>query len=88
MNTEIVAIQRIQTAAGEAQLRALIQAHVERTGSAKGNAILGDWGAAVQRFWQLVPPSEANTPEASSQAEQQLDAPNGAQLQAAATQAA
>ena len=65
VNTEIVAIQRIQTAAGEAQLRSLIAAHVEKTGSPKGKALLADWQAAVGRFWQLVPPSEQNTPEAS-----------------------
>lgn len=32
VNGEIVAIQRVQTAAGEAHLRGLIEAHVERTG--------------------------------------------------------
>eukprot|EP00887_Chlorella_sp_A99_P001969 scaffold18.g1969.t1 len=87
VNAEIVAIQRLQTAAGEHHLRALIEAHVERTGSAKGKAILAgecccvrlpahhahlriDWAAAKYRFWQLVPPSEANTPKASLRAEQ------------------
>jgi hypothetical protein len=39
------------------------------TGSAKGAALLADWGASVERFWQLVPPSEAGTPEASVEAE-------------------
>ncbi|GAB4817932.1 hypothetical protein N2152v2_004978, partial [Parachlorella kessleri] len=78
VNTEIVAIQRIQTAAGEAQLRALISAHVEKTGSPKGKALLGDWQAAVGKFWQLVPPSEQNTPEASKLAEEQRQEANGA----------
>ena len=36
-----------------------------RAGSAKGKALLADWANEVQKFWQLVPPSEANTPEAS-----------------------
>jgi glutamate synthase domain-containing protein 3 len=39
-------------------------------GSAKGKAILADWSNAVQKFWQLVPPSEANTPQASQTADQ------------------
>lgn len=132
VNGEIVAIQRVQTEAGAAHLRGLIEAHVERTGeaarrggavrrrgsaavlegppqcgacirlawplrlnrvtrqshrrpstwrlpppppppspagSAKGQAILADWSNALQKFWQLVPPSESNTPQASKAAE-------------------
>ncbi len=38
-------------------------------GSAKGKAILGDWSNSLQKFWQLVPPSESNTPQASKAAE-------------------
>lgn len=69
VNGEIVAVQRIVTSAGAAQLRSLIECHVERSGSEKGKAILADWENALQRFWQLVPPSEANTPEASPAAD-------------------
>ena len=58
VNTEIVQIQRVQTAAGQAQLKALIQAHVDATQSSKGAAILGDWNNQLPKFWQLVPPSE------------------------------
>lgn len=65
MNTEIVAIQRVGTPAGEQQLRKLLEDHAALTGSARAAALLADWPAALERFWQLVPPSEANTPEAS-----------------------
>lgn len=64
VNPEIVQIQRVITAAGEAQLKSLIQAHADRTGSAKAKAILADWSNTLGQFWQVVPPSEANTPEA------------------------
>lgn len=64
VNTEIVQMQRIVTAAGEAQLRNLIETHVENTGSKKGGSILKDWANQMPKFWQLVPPSEAGTPEA------------------------
>jgi glutamate synthase (ferredoxin) len=74
VNSEIVAIQRVQTAAGEAHLRGLIEAHVERTGSAKGKAILADWSNALPKFWQLVPPSEANSPQASKAADEAAQA--------------
>ncbi len=58
-----MAIQRIQTAAGALQLRDLVQTHVEKTGSAKGKAILANWDKSLEQFWQIVPPAEKNTPE-------------------------
>ncbi|MEA5508257.1 glutamate synthase large subunit [Crocosphaera sp. UHCC 0190] len=63
VNPEIVEIQRICTEAGEAQLKELIETHVTRTGSKKGQLILDNWGDYVGKFWQAVPPSEANSPE-------------------------
>jgi len=69
VNGEIVSIQKVVTTAGEQQLKRLIEAHVEKTGSGRGKAILADWANAKDSFWQLVPPSEANTPEASPVAE-------------------
>lgn len=80
VNGEIVAVQRVSTKAGEAQLKGLIEAHVSRTGSAKGKALLSDWSNAVQKFWQVVPPSEANTPEASPMAEAAQAERNGADV--------
>lgn len=69
VNGEIVSVQRIQTQAGKNQLKSLIEEHVDRTGSATGRAILSNFDAEVENFWQVVPPSEANTPEASPVAE-------------------
>ena len=65
VNGEIVAVQRVLSQAEEAHLKKLISDHVEKTGSPVGAAILGDWAGSLPLFWQLVPPSEANTPEAS-----------------------
>ena len=65
VNGEIVSCQRVGTDAGEAQLKGLIQAHHDKTGSAKAAAILGAWAQEKGKFWQLVPPSEANSPEAA-----------------------
>ena len=65
VNAEIVEIQRIQTKAGEMQLKRLMEDHFEKTGSKKASEILSNWESEVGRFWQLVPPSEQNTPEAS-----------------------
>jgi glutamate synthase (ferredoxin) len=67
VNGEIVTMQRVGTPAGEAQLKTLIEDHVAKTGSPKGTALLADWSASLEQFWQLVPPSESNTPEASNE---------------------
>lgn len=36
----------------------------EKTGSGKGSSILKEWDKYLPLFWQLVPPSEEDTPEA------------------------
>ncbi|KAJ4845666.1 Ferredoxin-dependent glutamate synthase 1, chloroplastic/mitochondrial [Turnera subulata] len=64
VNKEIVKVQRVTAPVGQMQLKSLIEAHVEKTGSTKGAAILNDWDAYLPLFWQLVPPSEEDTPEA------------------------
>jgi glutamate synthase (ferredoxin) len=69
VNPEIVQIQRVITKAGEQQLKDLIQAHGERTGSKKALEILEDWSSYLPKFWQVVPPSEADQPEANLQVE-------------------
>jgi glutamate synthase (ferredoxin) len=66
VNPEIVKIQRVQTPAGEAQLKELITASAHRTGSKKAKLILENWQSYLPKFWQVVPPSEADSPEANS----------------------
>lgn len=83
MNAEIVAVQRVLTGTGAAQLRGLVERHAELTGSAAARDLLADWEAALPRFWQLVPPSEANTPEASEGAEEEQGTEAGADRQPA-----
>ncbi|AKV70131.1 Ferredoxin-dependent glutamate synthase [Microcystis panniformis FACHB-1757] len=72
LNPEIVKIQRVGTAAGAEQLKSLIEAHVERTNSPKGKLILANWDSYLGQFWQVVPPSEADSPEAQISAEKTL----------------
>ncbi|KAK9125021.1 hypothetical protein Scep_013867 [Stephania cephalantha] len=66
VNKEIVKIQRVTAPAGQLQLKSLIEAHVEKTGSGKGSTILKEWEKYLPLFWQFVPPSEEDTPEASA----------------------
>ncbi|WP_008317239.1 glutamate synthase large subunit [Leptolyngbya sp. PCC 6406] len=68
VNPEIVKVQRVITPAGEAQLKGMIEAHAARTGSAKAAHILANWATYLPQFWQVVPPSEAESPEASPDA--------------------
>ena len=72
VNAEIVKVQRVVSPAGEQQLKELIQAHADRTGSKKAQQILADWSVYLPKFWQVVPPSEAESPEASSATEKVL----------------
>ncbi|MEY3869816.1 MAG: hypothetical protein RLZZ338_3707 [Cyanobacteriota bacterium] len=65
VNPEIVKTQRVSTPAGEAQLKELIELHAKHTGSAKAKKILANWSEYLPKFWQVVPPSEAKSPEAS-----------------------
>ena len=67
VNGEIVKIQRVSTPAGEKQLKELIEQHAERTDSQKARTILANWSEYLPKFWQVVPPSEENTPEASAE---------------------
>jgi len=63
VNMEIVKTQRIQSKAGEAQLKSILTDYLEATGSAKAKQILEKWSANVGKFHQVVPPAEANVPE-------------------------
>ncbi len=67
VNPEIVQVQRVLTQAGEQQLKSLIEAHLDRTGSEKAQRILADWQTYLPKFWQVVPPSEADSAEAGVQ---------------------
>ncbi len=65
VNPEIVKIQRVTSQKGEQQLKELIQSHAEYTGSPKAQMILRKWSEYLPQFWQVVPPSEADAPEAN-----------------------
>jgi glutamate synthase (ferredoxin) len=72
VNPEIVKVQRVVTAAGEQQLKELIIDHFEHTGSPRAKQILDQWSEYLPKFWQVVPPSEADSPEASDATEKVL----------------
>ena len=65
INQEIVKPQRIATREGEKQLLNLIRLFEENTKSSRARQILDQWTYFLPMFWQLVPPSEINTPVAN-----------------------
>ncbi len=67
INPEIVKVQRVVSDAGAQQLKALIQDHSDHTGSPKAKLILTNWAKYLPQFWQVVPPSEADSPEAKAE---------------------
>ena len=69
VNNEIVKIKRISTSEGEAQLKAMIDRHYQLTGSEKADEILNNWDDAKDKFWQVYPPSEAQTALVNADAE-------------------
>ncbi|WNN91925.1 glutamate synthase large subunit [Gloeocapsopsis dulcis] len=69
VNPEIVKLQRVSSPAGEKQLKDLIVAHVERTNSPKAKQILENWSEYLPQFWQVVPPSEADSAAAVAEKE-------------------
>lgn len=72
VNPEIVEIQRVSSEAGEKQLKEAIAKHVEKTNSPQGKAILQNWQDYLCKFWQVVPPSEADSPEVSAESAKAL----------------
>ncbi len=67
VNPEIVKVQRVITAAGEVQLKELITQHAAHTGSLKAKQILTNWSNYLPQFWQVVPPSEAESAYANAE---------------------
>jgi glutamate synthase (ferredoxin) len=68
VNPEIVKLQRIISPVGEQQLKELLQTHADRTASRKAIAILENWSTYLPQFWQVVPPSEKDSPEVNPDA--------------------
>jgi glutamate synthase (ferredoxin) len=66
VNRETVKVQRVTAPAGEQQLKDLVKLHASQTGSPKARYILENWSEMLPHFWQVVPPSEADSPEANA----------------------
>nr|YP_009395538.1 glutamate synthase [Vertebrata isogona]ARW64468.1 glutamate synthase [Vertebrata isogona] len=62
VNSEIVEVKKVITKEAEEQLLHLIELYEIKTKSLKARKILNQWQYYINHFWQIVPPSEQNTP--------------------------
>nr|QVQ56700.1 glutamate synthase [Erythrocystis saccata] len=62
VNLEIVQVKKILTKEAEDQLLHLIELYEIKTKSLKARKILNNWDYYINRFWQIIPPSEQNNP--------------------------
>jgi glutamate synthase (ferredoxin) len=63
INKETVKIQKVITEKGKNTLYNLLEEHIKKTGSLKAKKILENWDSYIDKFLQLVPPSEENCAE-------------------------
>jgi glutamate synthase domain-containing protein 3 len=66
LNAQLVAALRISTAEAD-ELRGLLERHARFTGSERAAALLGDWDAALARFWRVAPKAEVARIESAAE---------------------
>lgn len=54
-NLEMVLLERVETEAEAAELRGMIERHVQNTGSEVGDRVLSDWAAYLPKFVRVIP---------------------------------
>jgi glutamate synthase (ferredoxin) len=55
INPQMIGLERLDSEEESDSLRQLVALHAEATGSPHARGILGNWPAAVARFWKVVP---------------------------------
>ncbi len=66
-NPELIAIRRLRGNGDDVKVRALIQAHLEKTGSLRAKTILDDWETHRQFFWHVAPQEQVAAIEAANE---------------------
>ncbi len=61
-NADSVSLRRLDVSESR-DLRALVERHVEATGSALGRDLLADWEQAAGRFWRVTPTAVMEIPQ-------------------------
>jgi glutamate synthase domain-containing protein 3 len=71
-NPELIAIRRLRGTSDlmdvkEAELKALVQAHYDKTGSQRARTLLEDWETQRQFFWHVAPRENLRAIEAANE---------------------
>ena len=82
LNKAMVSMEKVESKFDRAELRRLIKAHVEHTGSAKGRRILDAFEDYLPRFKKIIPNDYKRLVQLASQFEEQGVAPEQAQVEA------
>ncbi|MFP5502317.1 MAG: glutamate synthase-related protein, partial [Candidatus Sericytochromatia bacterium] len=61
-NRESVLLEAFEGPEDALELRRLVEAHAEMTGSAKARALLADWEQSLSRFWRVQPKASEALP--------------------------
>jgi glutamate synthase domain-containing protein 3 len=64
---ELVCLRRVVRAEDRAELRTLLQRHLDRIGSPRARAILDDWDTQIQLFWRIAPVEQIARLEAANE---------------------
>ena len=66
-NQELIAIRRVRGGGDDAALKALVQAHLDKTGSLRARALLEDWESQRRFFWHIAPRANMRAIEAANE---------------------
>jgi glutamate synthase (ferredoxin) len=73
-NPELIAIQRVRGNGDDLELKALVQAHFDKTASQRARTLLEDWDTQRQFFWYVAPHENFRTVEAANEGAVQSEA--------------
>ena len=66
-NPELIAIRRVRGNGDDIALKALVQAHYDKTASQRARTLLEDWETQRQFFWQIAPRENLRMIEAANE---------------------
>ena len=66
-NQQLVSLRRVERPEDQAELKALLERHLERTASPRARAILEDWENQLPIFWRVAPVEQVAALEAANE---------------------
>ena len=66
-NQQLVCLRRVERPEDQAELKALLERHLERTASPRARAILEDWENQLPLFWRVAPVEQVAALEAANE---------------------